>query len=189
MTTSTRKHVGIFSRCFGFVCIVAMLLVGGCASTSQYQQNEQAKAVSIGPYPSFSGRLIVIEPAKRWQVSITWKADQPEHGWLRILHAATGTVVELRWQGKVMQIRDNREPVWQPIGLAQLAKHGIVIPPQTLAAILLGHMPSHFKQKDQQTWESRKSGSLIRLRWQPQTHKLTMTDMKHGRRATLIIQP
>jgi len=170
-------------------CMAVMLLSGGCASTSLYQPNESATAVSIGPYPAFSGRLIVIEPSKRWQVLIKWKAEQPEHGWLRISHAATGTVVELRWQGKAMQIRDNSAPDWKPIGLEQLSKHGIVIPPQMLAAILLGQMPAHFKQTDDRIWQSRQSGSLIRLRWQPQTHKLTMTDMKHGRKATLIIQP
>jgi len=169
--------------------IAAMLLMGGCAGTAQYQPDESATAVSIGPYPSFSGRLIVLEPTKRWQVLINWESIQPERGRLRITHAATGTVVELRWQGKTMQIRDNREPDWRPIGLEQLSEHGIVIAPQALASILLGRMPAHFKATGAQTWESRKSGSLIRLRWQPQTHKLTMTDMKYGRKATLIIQP
>jgi len=170
-------------------CIAIMLLSGGCASTSKHQPDAPAKAVSIGPYPAFSGRLIVIEPTRRWQVLITWEASQPEHGWLRITHAATGTVVELRWQAESMQIRDNREPQWRQIGLEQLSKHGIVIPPQALAAILLGHMPDRFKSTDDQTWESRESGSLIRLRWQQQSHKLIMIDMKHGRKATLIIQP
>lgn len=180
---------GVASKCFGILCIAALLQLGGCATTSQYKPVESAAAISIGPYPAFSGRLIVIEPTKRWQVLLKWQADRPELGWLRITHAVTGTVVELRWQGEAMQIRDNREPDWRQIGLEQLSKHGIVIPPQALAAILLGHMPARFKQKDEQTWESRESGSLIRLRWQPQARKLTMTDMIHGRKATLIIQP
>ncbi|MDQ6996323.1 MAG: hypothetical protein Q9M82_02545 [Mariprofundus sp.] len=184
-----RMPGGIFSCRFGIACMAAMLLLGGCAGTSHHQSANAANAAAIGPYPSFSGRLIVIEPAKRWQVLIKWKAQNPERGWLRISHAATGTVVELRWQGKIMQVRDNREPAWQPIGLEQLSMRGIVIPPQTLAAILLGRMPADFKQTDEQRWESRESGSLIRLRWQPRTHKLTMIDMKHGRKATLIIQP
>ncbi len=178
-----------FPKCCSILCVVAILLLGACTSTSQQRHEAELAAVSIGPYPSFSGRLIVIEPSKRWQVLIKWKAERPEHGWLRITHAATGTVVELRWQGQVMHIRDNQEPVWRSIGPEELSGHGIVIPPQDLAAILLGEMPGHFKQKDEQTWESRKSGGLIRLRWQQQVNKLTMTDMKRGRRATLIIQP
>ncbi len=189
MKIPLRIHAGISTSCFAIVCMAAMLLLGSCAVTSQHQPDEPAKAVSIGPYPSFSGRLIVIEPTRRWQVLINWKADQPDHGWLRISHAVTGTVVELRWQGKAMQIRDNREPAWKALGLEQLSVHGIVIPPQMLAAILLGHIPEYFKQTGEQRWESRQSGSLIRLRWQPRVHKLTMTDMKRGRKAMLIIQP
>jgi len=189
MTLAFRMQNGFFPKWLTIASIIVVLLSGGCASTSKYQPGEAGKAVAIGPYASFSGRLIVIEPARRWQVLIQWKAEQAKRGWLRITHAATGTVVELRWQGKAMQIRDNNAPAWQPIGLAKLSKYGIVIPPQTLAAILLGHMPDHFIQKDEQTWESRQSGHLIRLRWQSNTHKLTMSDLKHGRKATLIIQP
>jgi len=189
MTALLRMINGLSSRCFGIACIAALLLSGGCAGTSRYQTDEPVTVASIGPYPSFSGRLIVIEPSKRWQVLIKWDANQAERGRLRITHAATGTVVELRWQGQAMQIRDNREPDWRPIGLEQLSERGIVIPPQTLASILLGRMPARFKTTGEQTWESRESGNLIRLRWQPQSHKLTMIDMKHGRKATLIIQP
>ncbi|MDQ6982334.1 MAG: lipoprotein insertase outer membrane protein LolB, partial [Mariprofundus sp.] len=144
---------------------------------------------SIGPYSTFSGRLIVIESTKRWQVSLKWQASRAEQGWLRITHAATGTVVELRWQSKTMQIRDNQQPVWRHIELEKLSEHGIIIPPHELAAILLGQMPAHFRQKSEQVWETRQSGYLIRLRWQQELRKLTITDMKHGRIAVLKIQP
>jgi len=170
------------------VCMAAIVLLGGCAGTS-HQPDASAKAVAIGPYTSFSARLIVMEPSRRWQVLLQWQADTPERGWLRMTHAATGTVIELRWQGEAMQVRDNRTPGWRVIGMDQLSSHGIVIRPQALAAILLGHMPGYFKQTDTQVWESRQPGRLIRLRWQAQAHKLTMTDLKHGRKATLIIQP
>jgi len=189
MTPPLRMISGLFPKYFAIACIAALLLSAGCAGTSRYQADKPATAVSIGPYPSFSGRLIVIEPSKRWQVLIQWDANQAERGHLRITHAATGTVVELRWQGRAMQVRDNRKPGWRAIGLEQLSERGIVIPPQALAAILLGHMPVRFKQTGEQVWESRESGNLIRLRWQQKGHKLTMIDMKHGRKATLIIQP
>ncbi|MFQ5518540.1 MAG: lipoprotein insertase outer membrane protein LolB [Mariprofundus sp.] len=145
--------------------------------------------VSIGPFATFSGRLIVIEPTRRWQVALTWQAEKPELGQLRITHAATATVVELRWQGQQMQVRDNQQPGWRHIGPEQLSEHGIVIPPQQLAAILLGQMPVHFRAKKPGNWESTAHGHLIRLRWQQSANKLTMTDIKHGRKATLIIQP
>jgi len=171
------------------LCLTIMLVVSGCASTSSHQADASVTPVSIGPYPSFSGRLIVIEPTKRWQVLLKWQAGNPGHGWLRITHAATGTVVELRWQGSTMQIRDNQQPSWRQIEPEALSEHGIIIPPHELAAILLGKMPAHFKQKSEQIWESLKSGHLIRLRWQQDKKRLTITDMKHGRKAVLNIQP
>jgi len=88
-----------------------------------------------------------------------------------------------------MEIRDNQQPAWRPVEQAQLAEHGIVIPPQELAAILLGHMPAHFRQRTSNSWESNNGGKLIRLQWKQPSHKLTMSDIKHGRKATLIIQP
>jgi len=173
----------------GILCMVAILVLSGCTSTSLHKPAVSVTPASIGPYPSFSGRLIVIEPTKRWQVSLKWQASKPEQGWLRITHAATGTVVELRWHGKAMQIRDNQQPAWRPIELEKLSEHGIIIPPHELAAILLGRMPAHFRQKSGQIWESRDSGYLVRLRWQKELRKLTITDMKHGRKAVLKIQP
>ncbi len=165
---------------------LALTLLAGCAAMPKQLS---APDVGIGPFPAFDGRLIVIEPQRRWQVLIRWDAAQPEHGRLRISHAATGTVVELRWQGSAMQLRDNRAPAWRSIGIELLAEQGIVIPPQTLAMILLGHMPREFRATGVGRWESRAGGRLIRLRWQPDGHRLTMTDIRHGRRATLLIRP
>jgi len=172
---------------FSMLCLVIILAVSGCASISSHKTNVPVTSVAIGPYPSFSGRLIVIEPTKRWQVLLKWQASNPEHGWLRITHAATGTVIELRWQGRIMQIRDNQQPSWRPIEPEALSEHGIIIPPHDLAAILLGKMPAHFKQKSEQIWESMESGHLIRLRWQQERNRLTITDMKYGRKAILNI--
>jgi hypothetical protein len=144
---------------------------------------------AIGPYPDFSGRLIVIEPARRWQVLLKWQAETAEQGRVRLTHAATGSVVELQWQHEKIQVRDNKHPDWQIIGQQKLAELGIVMPPQQLASVLLGNMPAHFKRKNGNTWESRQTGDLIRLHWQASRQKLSMTDIKHGRRATLIIGP
>jgi len=165
--------------------MAVILILAGCATDHRVRVAEQ---VSIGPYPAFTGRLIVIEPTKRWQVLLTWRASTPDHGWLRITHAATNTVIELRWQGGTMELRDNRQPAWHPVGRARLSEHGIVIAPQELAAILLGQMPAHFHKISDNRWES-SSGAPIRLQWMQQSHKLIMSDIKHGRKATLIIQP
>ena len=164
--------------------ILALFTIPSCATLSGKPQ-----ATSIGPYSQFNGRLIVIEPSRRWQVLLKWQAESQEQGWLRLTHAATGKVVEFQWLFEQMHIRDNSHPEWQPIGRQKLAEQGIVIPPQQLASILLGAMPAHFKRKNGNIWESRKGGNLIRLQWQAEQQKLSMTDMAHGRTATLIIQP
>lgn len=170
-----------------YMAALLVLALSGCAGTVSHQATITTSP--IGPYPSFSGRLIVMQPTKRWQVSLQWQANTSEQGRLRITHAATATVVELRWQGESMHIRDNQHPDWRYIEAGELSEHGIIIPPNELAAILLGHMPAHFIQKDEQTWESRQSGRLIRLRWQQELRRLTMTDIKHGLKAVLNIQP
>ncbi|WP_176958272.1 hypothetical protein [Mariprofundus sp. KV] len=144
---------------------------------------------SIGPYSDFAARLIVIEPKRRWQVMLQWRADSPDRGDVRLTHAATGTVIELRWFANQMQLRSTASRMWEPVDSTQLGSQGIVIPPQQLASILLGQMPSHFIHKKEGLWESRASGSPIRLQWTASMHKLTMTDIKHGRRATMLIQP
>jgi len=146
-------------------------------------------AASIGPYPAFSGRLIVIETTRRWQTTLNWKAESPEQGWLRLTHAASGTVVEFRWLHETMQVRDNKNTTWKQINQHQLSQQGIVLPPQQLASVLLGKIPNHFKQKKPFHWESLASGSLIKLEWNSDRHRLMISDIKHGRRATLIIQP
>lgn len=166
------------------VLLIAIVMASGCA-----KQPVHDETTTIGPFKSLSGRLIVIEPDRRWQVVIQWHAETPERGEVRLAHAATGTVVEFRWAGPYMQIRDGNASSWRSLTNRELGEHGIVIPPKQLASILLGRMPAHFVRKKGDLWESRKSGHPIRLQWLSSSRKLIMSDIKHGRRATLIIQP
>ncbi|MBL4775192.1 MAG: hypothetical protein JKY87_03965 [Mariprofundus sp.] len=177
-----------FWHCW-LIGLAAILSLSACAWVTPILQSPTDKLtpISIGPYPVFSGRLLVTEPRRRWQVEIDWQAQQAETGTLRLSHALSGTVVDFRWQDSWMQIRDNQFPHWRNIQQQELAQHGLVIPPSQLASILLGHIPAHFIQKKHDTLESRASGSLIRLRWQSSAQKLTITDLKHGRTAKLII--
>jgi hypothetical protein len=166
--------------------VVLLLSFSSCAAVWDKQSSVNMPSV-IGPYGSFSGRLIVIEPARRWQVLLEWQAETAELGRVRLTHAATSTVVELQWQYEKIQVRNNKHPDWQTIGQQELAELGIVIPPQQLASILLGKMPAHFKRKNNNTWESRQTGGLVRLQWQASRQKLSLTDIKHGRQAMLFI--
>ncbi|MDQ7010700.1 MAG: hypothetical protein Q9M29_02655 [Mariprofundaceae bacterium] len=144
----------------------------------------------IGHYPAFTGRLIVINASKRWQVVINWRASTPEHGWLRLTHAASGRIIEIEWTGGAMRLRDNQaaSPSWRPVSSDELATHGIVLTPRTLATILLGTMPPNLKSRQRHIWEGRYGGSVMRLQWSATAKRLTITDINHGRKAILIIQ-
>ena len=166
--------------------LITVVIASGCAKQPLFTS---AEPTTIGPYSNFSGRLIVIEPKRRWQVILQWHADTPERGDLRLTHAASGTVVEFRWFGSRMQSRDNQSQLWKAVDAAQLATQGMVIPPQQLASILLGKMPADFIEKRPNLWESSASGSLIRLQWEASSKQLMMTDTKHGRQVKLLIQP
>jgi len=174
------------------ICLALALSLSSCAWVMPWLQQPTplapATATAIGPYPAFSGRLIVMEPSRRWQVAIDWQSHEPTTGTLRLSHAVTGTVVDFRWTDAYMQIRDNEFPHWRHIQQQELTEHGLVLPPVQLANILLGYMPKYFHQTKPGTWESTDSGSLIRLRWQPKVHTLTISDIGHERTAKLIIK-
>jgi len=172
------------------LCVALLVFLGACSvSIPANQSTAMHKPTSqkIGPFPAFSGRLIVINPSRRWQVEIDWQAYQPNTGKLRLNHAFSSTIVDFRWNNSHMEIRDNKFPYWRDIQQKELTEHGIMLPPNQLASILLGNIPSSFHQKKNDTWESKQSGSLIRLHWQPALKKLTISDIQHGRVAKLII--
>jgi len=143
---------------------------------------------TIGPFTAFSGRLLVMQPSKRWQVAIDWRANVASKGHLRLSHAMSATVVDFRWDHERMEVRDNKFPYWRPIQQQELMNQGIIIPPSQLASIVLNQMPPSFHAKKPGVWESRASGSIIRIRWQREAKILSITDLKHGRSAKLIIQ-
>ncbi len=171
--------------------VICLLLTGGCAGMHDDVRPEKPIA-AVGPYADFSGRLLVIEPHRRWQVLVQWHADSPDRGHLRLTHAASGSVIELRWQQQQMQMRSGTSPAWQRISPQQLAGEGIVLPPWQLARLLLGGIPEHFSlrpahEPGKAIWESRTVQGLLRLEWTAASRRLVMTDLARGRRATLII--
>jgi len=177
------------------LCLSLVLLLNACASLSFTppestirQASQASNKLSIGPYASFSGRLIVFDPSRRWQVSIDWQATQANTGKIRLTHALSGTVVDFRWTDNHMQVRDDKVPYWRSIQQTELTELGIVLPPSQLASILLNQTPAHFHQIKSDTWESMNSGSPIRLRWQEKLRTLTIKDVKQHRTARLIIK-
>jgi len=167
---------------------ISLFMVTACSTlqpASSIQKSSQYK-----PWHSFNGQLSILEATHRWQVLIHWQADL-ESGSTRLTHAATGRIIELQWRGKHIQMRDNQTRIttWQAIKADTLMQYGIVLPPQTIAMILHHQIPSALKFQKNNTWQGQLHGSTIRLRWQNDRHKLTMTDITHGRTAILRIFP
>lgn len=172
--------------------LAVVLLLCSCATLPAPEQSASwhstdELADGIGPYRSLSARLLVIEPTRRWQVILDWQAESGTSGRARLTHAASGTVVELRWQRDNIQLRDNKMPAWRKVSLAELSEHGIVLSPYALSRFLAGHVPSGFRQTSRDNWESRRDGKLLRVQWFPEARRLVLTDIKHGRKATLIV--
>jgi len=162
--------------------LATLLLLSSCASLPISEE-----AAGIGPYRSLNARLLVIEPTRRWQVMLHWQADLASAGHARLTHAASGTVLELRWQRNDIQLRDSNAPDWRKVSMQQLAEHGIVVSPYVLSRFLAGRIPAGFRQSGPNAWERRQSGGIVRIHWFPQTQRLELSDIRHGRRATLMI--
>ncbi len=164
-----------------------LLLLTACSTLQQptLQQGSECK-----PWHNFNGQLSILESAHRWQVLIHWQADL-KSGNTRLTHAATGRIIELQWQGEKIYIRDNQATTttWKSIQADTLMQYGIVLPPQTIAAILHYQIPPSLKAKGNNIWQGKLHDKTIRIRWQDHCHKLTMTDITQGRIAILRIFP
>jgi len=169
------------SRCV-LSCLAALLLLTACATLPP-----SADVSGIGPYRAVTARLLVIEPARRWQVMLDWRADTPSSGQARLTHAASGMIVELRWLLDDIHLRDSNSPDWRKVSTEQLSEHGIVVSPYDLSQFLAGRIPPGFRTTDSNAWENKHGGDLVRVKWNAQVQRLELSDIRHGRRATLII--
>jgi len=168
-----------------FALLIITLFTSGCATTKLH-----GPTTSIGPFNTFTGRLIVIEPTRRWQVLVNWDGT-PDNGIVRLTHAATNRIVQVAWDHEAMQIRDNadRSHQWKSVSKQTLYENGIILPPQQLAQILSGQMPDGIVEKRGGEWEGRIDGSFLRIKWLDEQRRLELIDMTHGRTAILMIQP
>jgi len=157
-----------------------MFLLAGCARPAMEIQKE--------PLTEIHGRLLVIEPARRWQAMLDWHAASPDQGWLRISHAASGRIIEMRWEKARLWLRDNRAAVahWRAVDATELASHGIVLLPNEMAAFFVGKPPAGFSRIKPGQWLAVRGESHIRVEWNGR--RMTITDFRHGRQAIVIIR-
>lgn len=158
--------------------LVAALALAACAAIRP--------PTPLASLPAFSGRLLVIEAARRWQVTIDWRAEEENRGWMRLLHAAQGRIVELRWANGQAWMRDSAAPSpdWQPIGAEQIHAHGIGLMPEQLAAFLLGRVPAGFRAVGANHWQDTHG---LHVQWRTPGQLLEFSDARRGYRAILII--
>ncbi|RMH62888.1 MAG: hypothetical protein D6678_00255 [Zetaproteobacteria bacterium] len=160
-----------------------VLLLSACASM------HSATPLRIGPFAAFEGRLIAVTPSQRWQASLHWRAPSPEHGALRLLHAASGFVLEAEWDKPRLRLRDSRYPVWREVTVEALRRHGLLLPPWTIAALLQGRLPHGFHRVRGDVWQGRIDDALVRMDWRAKQRRLELTDITHGRRLVVLIEP
>ncbi|MDX8390724.1 MAG: hypothetical protein R8M38_09565 [Mariprofundaceae bacterium] len=161
---------------------MSLFFLSSCASQLQPETG----------YHSFQGRLLVIEPTKRWQVAVTWQFVSLKEGMVRLNHAATSRIVELRWQGEKIHYRDNQamQPRWQKSSLDQLQGYGIVLAPQEIGMFLAGDvLPPGFKKTAVDHWQRIEGGQVIAVHWNKARTRLSMKDISHGVQAILVIEP
>jgi len=168
--------------------LILSLSLTACATVKINNEPMDQKKMPV--ITAFQGSLLVFSPKHRFQVLIQWQADLHQ-GHARLTHAASGRVVELRWQGEVLSMRDNqhKDIAWQRVSVEQLQDLGIVLAPWVLAKVLHQQIPKALHSKDGETWRGKLDHSVIQLRWQNDYHRLTMTDITHGRKAVLRINP
>jgi len=163
---------------------IAALLLSSCATVKPADH-----ASGIGPYTELSGRLLVIQSARRWQVELDWHGT-PAAGHARLTHAASNRIVELDWSGSHIRIRDNQQDTaWRHVSARQLEEQGIIMPPRQMAELLGGKLPAGFKERAPNRWEGELRGSHLRIDWMPESRRLTILDVTRGNKLVLLIQP
>ncbi len=150
---------------------------------------KQSPETGTQTYAEFTGRLIVIEPARRWQVLVKWHSIDKDSGKLRLTHAATGRIIELLWQKGQMRLRDNQAAFtsWQDINLKDLTSFGISLHPNDISLFLSGLTPSGFTVTAKNKWSGKRMDSLLKVKWVQNRKQLRVTDTSLGKTAILMI--
>ncbi|MCF6207951.1 MAG: hypothetical protein L3J61_00995 [Ghiorsea sp.] len=164
---------------YGLLWLVLAWLVAGCVKHVDMPQD-------FTPISTFSGRLLVVSPGKRFQVEVDWQGSA-EKGQLRLTHGLSGRIVDVAWQGQQMRWRDHSQSQqWYDLSEKELLDMGVLLPPWTLAKVFAGDMPKAMHTKDNRTWQGVWDGVSLKVKWASRQQRVEITDMKHGRRAVVI---
>ncbi|MDX8376894.1 MAG: hypothetical protein R8L53_02600 [Mariprofundales bacterium] len=177
------------------IILLSFTILASCTTNKHLltQQEFNKHNNNIGNYPAFSGRLIVITPKQRWQVELDWHASNADKGWLRLVHAASNTIIECRWQDDKIWLRDQQQPTARLISMSELSAYGLVLHPAIIAKFLLGQSNPNITADKYKTntWNIRTNDSdkrNIRLQWYQGQRKLIISDIKQGKQAHILIE-
>jgi hypothetical protein len=164
---------------YGLQLLLLVLLATSCAKHSDTQQKFE-------PITTFSGRLLVISPEKRFQVDVDWQGTS-EKGKLRLTHGLSGRVVDVVWLGHSMRWRDSSQTQqWRDLPEKGLLDMGVLLPPWTLAKVFVRNMPRSMKAKGNNVWQGVWDAVPLKIKWLGGQRRVEISDMKHGRRAVVI---
>jgi len=159
--------------------LLLSLVVSGCAK-------HDAVMPEFTPVMQFSGRVLVMTNAKRFQLELDWQADA-YGGSMRLTHGMSGRVIDVVWRGKQMRWRDNHQDGhWRALTEEALKDMGIPMPPWQMAKVFQGTLPDTMTTKDYRTWQGRWLGVPLRIRWADQQQRVELLDMKQGWRVVVI---
>jgi len=164
---------------YGLQLLLLVLMATGCVKHSNTQQDFE-------PITTFSGRLLVVSPEKRFQVDVDWQGTS-EKGQLRLTHGLSGRVVDVAWLGQRMRWRDSSQTQqWHELSEKGLLDMGVLLPPWILAKVFARKMPPSMKAKGNNVWQGVWGVVPLKIKWIGGQRRVEMTDMKHGRRAVVI---
>jgi len=168
---------------YGHICAVFCLLVlASCAGSPPFDPSVSALY--------FRTHMVVIEPDQRWQATVDWRALSEDDGLARLAHIATGRIIELRWQGRGLWLRDNHADSadWHSIPARQLIRHGISVLPSDIILFLQELTPPGFESEEAGTWKGERFGVRLSIGWDDEKRRLSIEEDGDKRRVLLTVR-
>ncbi|MDQ6950189.1 MAG: hypothetical protein Q9M26_00825 [Mariprofundales bacterium] len=172
-----------------FFWLVGVFLLTAC---TLHQPLSATSSRTIGPFFQPHGRILLLG---NHRAQLLFRCRQQEvpnsnglkKGSCRFTHGASGRIIDIRWQGATIEMRENTHPSWQKIDQPQLRHLGITIAPSDLMAILHGTIPDWLHPLRNGVWQGRHHGQHIQLEWRPETRQIDAIDLSRGNRIRLFL--
>jgi len=142
---------------------------------------------TIGPYSHPHGRILLLG---NHRAQLLFSCQQSDiKGSCRFTHAASGRIVELRWQGQKIWQRSNANGYqqWQRVSMKDLYRLGLVVDPATMMQLLNGAIPAWLHPKADNQWRGKHHNARIQMQWHPDQQRLDITNQSKGAQIRLLL--